>query len=238
MRHGSDLRADARSRRPPRRSSSGPRTTPTTRRSWPTPPTCRRSPRAVAAYVASPASGDWDVVDLRRLRCADPTGDALAAALGALEMANGWTLNVEREDVCPVVTLPEGVDIDGFLATLGKKERHEIRRKVRRAEARGRGPASSTPPTRSPTSRPSSTSTSTAGATTGCSRRPAAATRAACSSAGCSSCSGPTVRCALTFLSVGDRRIAAGIHFETADGPPLLQRRRRSRTRASCRPAS
>ena len=52
-------------------------------------------------------------------------------------MAEGWTLNVEREDVCPVVTLPAGADMDGYLATLGKKERHEIRRKVRRAEAAG-----------------------------------------------------------------------------------------------------
>ena len=93
--------------------------------------------RAVAGYVASPASGDWDVVDLRRLRCADSAGAELAAAMGALEMANGWTLNVEREDVCPVVTFPEGGDIEGFLGTLGKKERHEIRRKVRRAEALG-----------------------------------------------------------------------------------------------------
>jgi CelD/BcsL family acetyltransferase involved in cellulose biosynthesis len=92
---------------------------------------------AVASYIASPASGDWDVVDLRRLRCADPTGHALAAAIGPLEMANGWTLNVDREDVCPVVTFPEGADFDGYLATLGKKERHEIRRKVRRAEAVG-----------------------------------------------------------------------------------------------------
>ena len=46
-------------------------------------------------------------------------------------------MNLEREDVCPVVRLPEGADLDGFLATLGKKERHEIRRKVRRAEAAG-----------------------------------------------------------------------------------------------------
>ena len=52
-------------------------------------------------------------------------------------MADGWTLNIEREDVCPVIRLPEGADLDGFLATLGKKERHEIRRKVRRAEAAG-----------------------------------------------------------------------------------------------------
>ena len=36
-----------------------------------------------------------------------------------------------------MVTFPEGVDIEGFLSTLGKKERHEIRRKVRRAEAAG-----------------------------------------------------------------------------------------------------
>jgi len=52
-------------------------------------------------------------------------------------MAEGWTLNVEREDVCPVVSLPAGADMDTFLSTLGKKDRHEIRRKVRRAEAVG-----------------------------------------------------------------------------------------------------
>ena len=79
----------------------------------------------------------WDAVDLRRLRAVDPAVDALAAAFGAREMAERWTLSVEREDVCPVVRIPEGADLDGFLATLGKKERHEIRRKVRRAEAAG-----------------------------------------------------------------------------------------------------
>jgi CelD/BcsL family acetyltransferase involved in cellulose biosynthesis len=92
---------------------------------------------ATADYLAGPDADDWDVVDLRRLRCADPAGDHLAAALGALEMANAWTMNVEREDVCPVVTFPEGIDMEGFLSTLGKKERHEIRRKVRRAQAVG-----------------------------------------------------------------------------------------------------
>ena len=62
----------------------------------------------------------WAAVDLRRLRRADPTADTLAAAFGSHEMAAGWTLNVEREDVCPVITIPEGADIDGLLATLGK----------------------------------------------------------------------------------------------------------------------
>ena len=67
----------------------------------------------------------------------DPAADALAAAFGAREMAQGWTLNVEREDVCPVAELPVGGTMDDYFAGLGKKERHEIRRKVRRAEAAG-----------------------------------------------------------------------------------------------------
>jgi GNAT acetyltransferase-like protein len=97
---------------------------------------------ALVEWLATPAAdavhaAPWDVVDLRRLRCGDPAADALAAAFGRREMGAGWTLNVEREDVCPVVVLPSGADFDGYLATLDKKERHEIRRKVRRAEAAG-----------------------------------------------------------------------------------------------------
>ena len=79
----------------------------------------------------------WDVVDLRRLRCGDPTADALAAAFGRREIDEAWTLNLEREDVCPVVRIPDGVDFEGYLGTLDKKARHEIRRKLRRAEAAG-----------------------------------------------------------------------------------------------------
>jgi CelD/BcsL family acetyltransferase involved in cellulose biosynthesis len=93
---------------------------------------------AVADHLADTAGRQpWDVVDLRRLRCGDPVLDALAAAFGAREIAQGWTLNIEREDVCPVVTLLEGLDMEAFLGTLGKKQRHEIRRKFRRAEAVG-----------------------------------------------------------------------------------------------------
>jgi CelD/BcsL family acetyltransferase involved in cellulose biosynthesis len=79
----------------------------------------------------------WDVIDLRRLRAGDPTADALATAFGHHEIEEGWTLNLEREDVCPVATLPEGGGLDAFLGTLDKHGRHEIRRKVRRAEAAG-----------------------------------------------------------------------------------------------------
>ena len=172
---------------------------------------------AVAAYFAGPDCGDWDVVDLRRLRCADPVGTALASALGALEISHGWTLNVEREDVCPVVTFPADADMDAYLATLGKKERHEIRRKVRRAEAAGevaltdsRDPAADLeafidlhqkrwgadglfPPTPG-----------------GAQSRVLFARLFELFGA-----DGPL---RLSFLSVGGRRIAAGVHFETADG--------------------
>jgi CelD/BcsL family acetyltransferase involved in cellulose biosynthesis len=173
---------------------------------------------ALTAYLAEPAERrPWDAVDLRRLRCGDPAADALAAAVGAREIAEGWTLNVEREDVCPVVTLPVGADMDGYLATLGKKERHEIRRKVRRAEAVG--------PVRLDDS-----------------ADPLADLEAFIdlhqkrwgddglfpdTPGGAQSrvlfrrlfeLHGTDGPLRLTFLSVGGRRIAAGIHFETADG--------------------
>ncbi len=172
---------------------------------------------AIAAYLASPAAGDWDAVDLRRLRCGDPFAEELAAALGALEIANGWTLNLEREDVCPVVTLPDGLDMDGFLSSLGKKERHEIRRKVRRAAAAGEirlvdsvdpladldafidlhqkrwGDAGLFPPTvGGDQSRTLFRRMFELWGTAGPIR--------------------------LAFLTVGGRRIATGIHFETSDG--------------------
>jgi CelD/BcsL family acetyltransferase involved in cellulose biosynthesis len=97
---------------------------------------------AIADHLAQPPAASidpmpWDVLDLRRLRCGDVAADALAGAFGRREMACGWTLNVEREDVCPVLTLPDGATFDDYLATLTKKDRHEIRRKIRRAEAVG-----------------------------------------------------------------------------------------------------
>jgi len=97
---------------------------------------------AVVAHLAGDTgehdgTGPWDVVDLRRLRCGDPAADQLVAAFRRAAGRCGWDVTIEREDVCPVARFPAGADFDGFLATLGKKERHEIRRKVRRAEASG-----------------------------------------------------------------------------------------------------
>jgi CelD/BcsL family acetyltransferase involved in cellulose biosynthesis len=99
--------------------------------------------RATVGHLArTPAPGhphpaQWDVVDLRRLRCVDPAADALADAFRDAATANRWEVIREREDVCPIVTLPEGIDFDGYLDTLRKKTRHEIRRKLRRAQSRG-----------------------------------------------------------------------------------------------------
>jgi CelD/BcsL family acetyltransferase involved in cellulose biosynthesis len=109
--------------------------------------------QAVAVWLATPPDPTadhpepWDALDLRRLRAADPALDALASALSAAAPVAGWEVGVDHEDVCPVATLPDGTDFDGFLATLGKKERHEIRRKIRRAEAAG---ALSLDPSRDP----------------------------------------------------------------------------------------
>src|SRR5436309_9848669 len=50
---------------------------------------------ALSAYCAS--VGDpthprpWDAIDLRRLRCGDPAGEALAVAFGRREMTEDWT---------------------------------------------------------------------------------------------------------------------------------------------------
>ncbi len=178
---------------------------------------------AVVDYFAARAAPDdahpepWDVVDLRRLRCGDPAADALAVAISRREMAEDWTLNIEREDVCPVIHLPAGIDFDGYLGMLGKKDRHEIRRKIRRAEAAGAitltdsadpladleafidlhqrrwGDAGLFPPT-------------PGGDASRLFFRRLFEEH------------GPDGPLRLAFLAVGDRRIAAGIHFRTADG--------------------
>ena len=111
--------------------------------------------------------------------------------------------------------------------TLGKKERHEIRRKVRRAEAVGEVRLDDSADPLADLDAFIDLHQKKLGR-----RRPVPATRpaaprAASSSGACSSSTAPDGPLRLAFLSVGGRRIAAGIHFETADALPLLQRRRR-----------
>jgi CelD/BcsL family acetyltransferase involved in cellulose biosynthesis len=92
---------------------------------------------AVAGLLTDDDPARWDVVDRRRLRLGDRAADELAVAFDRRCRSACLRAVREVEDVCPTVTLPGGVDFDGFLSNLGKKERHEIRRKLRRAEAAG-----------------------------------------------------------------------------------------------------
>jgi CelD/BcsL family acetyltransferase involved in cellulose biosynthesis len=178
---------------------------------------------SVIEYLADKASPDdphpepWDVVDLRRLRCGDPAADALAVAFGRREISEGWTLNVEREDVCPVVHLAPGTDFDSFLATLGKKDRHEIRRKIRRAESVGE-------------IRLTDSADPLADlddfidlhqrrwADDGLFAPTPGGDRSRVFFRRLFEEYGPDGSFRLAFLTVGERRIAAGIHFRTADG--------------------
>ena len=173
----------------------------------------------VAAHLAAPDGPAWDVVDLRRLRCGDPAADALAAAFGRREQAGGWTLNLEREDVCPVVSLPQAASFDDFLATLGRTERHEIRRKMRRAEAIG--------PVR--LTRSSDPLADLSAFIELHQKRWGADGLFPDTTGGTDSrvffrrlfeLLGPDGPLVLSFLSVGDRRIGAGVHLE--DGDSLL----------------
>jgi CelD/BcsL family acetyltransferase involved in cellulose biosynthesis len=93
-----------------------------------------------------PDAQRWDVVDLRRLREADPVLPLLQAALESAGRGEAWRVSREQEDVCPVVTV-RGATWDEYLATLDKTARHEIRRKMRRAAAIGELSIEISPPT-------------------------------------------------------------------------------------------
>lgn len=87
-------------------------------------------------WLVGPTAPGWEAVDL----CNQPARSLAHTVLPDLARARGWVARVIQEDVCPVITLPAAsaeADFDGwetYLATLDKKERHEIRRKLRRLE--------------------------------------------------------------------------------------------------------
>jgi CelD/BcsL family acetyltransferase involved in cellulose biosynthesis len=73
----------------------------------------------------------WSRLTLWGLREDSPT----LAALPAIAERHGFGLEQEEEAVCPRVTLPP--TWDGYLLTLSKKDRHELRRKIRRMTEAG-----------------------------------------------------------------------------------------------------
>ncbi|MDQ1301602.1 MAG: Acetyltransf 6 protein [Chloroflexota bacterium] len=87
-------------------------------------------------WLGGPTAPAWEWVDL----CNQPARSLSHTILPELARSRGWSAEVTQEDVCPVITLPAAATEPGFdgweayLATLDKKERHEIRRKLRRIE--------------------------------------------------------------------------------------------------------
>jgi Acetyltransferase (GNAT) domain len=158
----------------------------------------------------------WDVVDLRRLRCGDPAADELAAAFGRREMRAGWTLNLEREDVCPVLTLPDVPDFEAYLDTLSKKDRHEIRRKLRRAESKGEVRLDDSPEPLRDLEAFIELHQKKWGAD-GLFRPTPGGEASRRFFVRLLDLMGRDGSARLTFLTVGGRRIAAGVHFETRD---------------------
>jgi len=90
------------------------------------------SAEAVYSTVWESLTGEhalaWDALDLRNIPAASPTLErltALAEESGAFEVTDSV------EEVCPVIHLP--ATWDQYLASLSKKQRHEVRRKLRKA---------------------------------------------------------------------------------------------------------
>lgn len=83
---------------------------------------------ALLDAVCAPDTPEWDAIDL----CNIPQASRTLEVLGSLAQARGWRVKTSAQEVCPVIHLP--ASWDEYLATLDKKERHELRRKMRRAE--------------------------------------------------------------------------------------------------------
>ncbi len=81
-----------------------------------------------AVWTAVLDALEWHTLDLHALPEASPTRPALAR----LAAERGYGFAEKVEDVCPLFSLPQSWD--DYLALLGKKNRHELRRKMRRLE--------------------------------------------------------------------------------------------------------
>ena len=84
---------------------------------------------ALVDYLAGPSAPAWDILDLCNIHQDSPTLDMLPG----LAKARGWTTSTARDDVCPIVQLPD--TWEEYLETLEGKQRREIRRKLRRADS-------------------------------------------------------------------------------------------------------
>ena len=84
---------------------------------------------ALVDYLAGSDGPGWDVLELCNVHQDSPT----LGLLPRLAQAQGWEVETEVQEVCPVIDLPG--TWDEYMASLRGKDRHEQRRKTRRAEA-------------------------------------------------------------------------------------------------------
>ena len=83
---------------------------------------------ALLDYLGSGDMAGWDVAEL----CNVPEISPAHQALSQMAVERGYEFRTIVEDICPVIDLP--ATWDGYLASVDKKQRHEIRRKMRRIE--------------------------------------------------------------------------------------------------------
>lgn len=83
---------------------------------------------AMAQFIAT-RGADYDDIRL----CNVPEASLTMQMLPDVFRENGFAVDVTFQEVCPVIALPE--TFEAFIASLAKKDRHELRRKLRRAAA-------------------------------------------------------------------------------------------------------
>ena len=175
----------------------------------------RRRPSPPTWPVRTP--DQWDVVDLRRLRCADPAGDQLAAALGALEMAERLDPQRRARGRLP------GRDAAARASTSRASSRRSARRSATRSGARSGAPrpsarsGSRTRPTRSRDLDAFIDLHQKRWGEDGLFPPTPGGEQSRVFIRRLFELFGPDGPLRLTFLTVGGRCIASGIHFETAD---------------------
>jgi CelD/BcsL family acetyltransferase involved in cellulose biosynthesis len=82
-------------------------------------------------FIASNQSSAWSALDWYNLPDTSPT----LTALKAESESRGWTFTQEVYHPTPYIPIPG--DFETYLASIDKKQRHEIRRKMRRAAESG-----------------------------------------------------------------------------------------------------
>jgi CelD/BcsL family acetyltransferase involved in cellulose biosynthesis len=90
-----------------------------------------REQEVFPALLRSLGEEPWEEIELRGLAAYSPTLASLQKAAEALS----WRVEQELEAVAPHVELPSSWE--DYLARLGKKDRHELRRKLRRLHQGG-----------------------------------------------------------------------------------------------------